>query len=448
MASFTDNPNIQFNPYISQLPVEAMVQVGMQKQQRYDEGVQKIQSQIDNIAGLDIVRDIDKQYLQTKLNELQTNLRTFAAGDFSNFQLVNSVSGMTNQLVKDKNVQNAVSSTAWYRKQAAEMEKAISEGKSSQSNVWDFNDKVSKWMRSNDINYQFRDRYTPYTDVNKKMFEALKALHPNLKETDIPYEKNPDGSLNYAKIAAAMQRVSKETITSGQIENAIRATLTPDDINQLSIDGRYRFREYDTPEKLSVYSTTKFKNQIEDIDKKLTVLNGMLNIASSSPKELDAAKRAIEELSLQKASLNNQLQEELEYIRTSPEEAKAYIYKNGTISQFANAFSWEKNSVQMLTNPVLQAQFEQRRLANDDARLAMAIESHSWEKSKKLLDEEESKLKIEKLRIEPVRPVQPRNVVENPYVETSVLYRNKSAGMEPVRPVQSRKVALNPLAET
>ena len=46
MASFTDNPNIQFNPYISQLPVEAMVQVGMQKQQRYDEGVQKIQSQM------------------------------------------------------------------------------------------------------------------------------------------------------------------------------------------------------------------------------------------------------------------------------------------------------------------------------------------------------------------------------------------------------------------
>ena len=174
MASFTDNPNIQFNPYISQLPIEAMVQVGMQKQQRYDEGVQKIQSQIDNIAGLDIVRDIDKQYLQTKLNELQTNLRTFAAGDFSNFQLVNSVSGMTNQLVKDKNVQNAVSSTTWYRKQAGEMEKAKSEGKSNIANEDFFNSKVSKWLSSNDINYQFRDEYIPYTDVFKKWKDLLR----------------------------------------------------------------------------------------------------------------------------------------------------------------------------------------------------------------------------------------------------------------------------------
>ena len=45
MASFTDNIP-QFNPYVQQLPVEAMVSVGMEKQRRYDEGLQKIQSNI------------------------------------------------------------------------------------------------------------------------------------------------------------------------------------------------------------------------------------------------------------------------------------------------------------------------------------------------------------------------------------------------------------------
>ena len=46
MASWTDNPQAltNFNPYVSQLPVEAMVKVGMQKQQQYDEGIQKIQT--------------------------------------------------------------------------------------------------------------------------------------------------------------------------------------------------------------------------------------------------------------------------------------------------------------------------------------------------------------------------------------------------------------------
>ena len=59
MASFTDIIP-QFNPYVEQLPVETMVAVGMEKQKRYDEGIQKIQSQIDNVAGLDIYKPVHK----------------------------------------------------------------------------------------------------------------------------------------------------------------------------------------------------------------------------------------------------------------------------------------------------------------------------------------------------------------------------------------------------
>ena len=103
MASFTDQI-MQFNPYVQQLPLEAMAQVGMYKQQKYEEGVQKIQSYIDNVAGMDVIRGVDKQYLQSKLNSLGSKLKTVAAGDFSNFQLVNSVGGMATQIVKDPNV--------------------------------------------------------------------------------------------------------------------------------------------------------------------------------------------------------------------------------------------------------------------------------------------------------------------------------------------------------
>ena len=38
MASFTDAIT-QFNPYVAQLPVDAMVKVGTYKQQKYEEGV-------------------------------------------------------------------------------------------------------------------------------------------------------------------------------------------------------------------------------------------------------------------------------------------------------------------------------------------------------------------------------------------------------------------------
>ena len=100
MASYKDSPNLKFSPYVQTLPIEAMAKVGMYKQQRFDEGVKKIQESIDNVAGLDVVRDIDKQYLQSKLNQLGSQLTNVAGGDFSNFSLVNSVNGMTNQIRK------------------------------------------------------------------------------------------------------------------------------------------------------------------------------------------------------------------------------------------------------------------------------------------------------------------------------------------------------------
>ena len=97
---------------------------------------------------MDVLKDVDKAVLQSKLTQLGSDLKKVAASDFSNFQLVNSVGGMATQIIKDPTIQNAVSSTAWYRKQAKEMEKAIQEGKSSQANIYDFTEKSSKWMNS------------------------------------------------------------------------------------------------------------------------------------------------------------------------------------------------------------------------------------------------------------------------------------------------------------
>jgi hypothetical protein len=385
MASFTDQIP-QFNPYVQQLPVEAMVTVGMEKQRRYDEGVQKIQTSIDNVAGLDVIRDIDKVYLQSTLNQLGSNLKMVAAGDFSNYQLVNSVSGMSNQIIKDPNVQNAVSSTAWYRKQSQDMEKAISEGKSSPDNIWDFNQKSGKWLNSQDINTQFRDRYTQYIDVEKKFIDVVKGLHSDLREEDIPYERNADGTLNYQKTAAAMQRISKETVSAAKIENALRATLTPAELEQLSISGRYQFRSYDTPDKLAVYSTTRFNAQIDNNNNRIKQLEGLANLSTSNPTVRKQALDSIKDLNEVNANLRTQLNEEVEYIKSDMDGAKATIYKNGTIAQFASAFAWEQNKSNLLTNPVLEAQHWERNFALDQSRFNLSVRSQNWTEFKGRFD--------------------------------------------------------------
>jgi hypothetical protein len=129
--------------------------LGTQKQKAYEEGIQKIQTQIDNISGLDIVKDGHKAYLQSKMNELGNRLKSVASGDFSNFQLVNSVSGMTKQVASDPIIQNAVASTAKFRKEQSNMEADIKEGKSSPENQWDFNINANNWFQSDDLKEGF-----------------------------------------------------------------------------------------------------------------------------------------------------------------------------------------------------------------------------------------------------------------------------------------------------
>lgn len=394
MASYTDQI-MQNSPYVQQLPLEAMAQVGMYKQQKYEEGVQKIQSQIDKVAGMDVIRDVDKQYLQSKLNQLGGRLKTVAAGDFSNFQLVNSVGGMANQIGKDPTIQNAVASTAWYRKQAAEMEKAISDGKSSQSNIWDFNQKADVWKNSKDLNQGFGGRYTQYVDVNKKFLEVLKSLNPNATQEDIAYELDPvTGKPNFNKISAAMARKGYEGISAAKIENALNATLTPDEINQLSIDARYRFKDYGVPE-LQNHVKRQFEARTATIDSRIEGLEKFSKLKSSSAEMVSTALQSIEDLKKKKAEIEATLPSQLESVAKNPDGAKFSIYKEGYLDSFSDAFSWEKQKVELLSNPVLAAQHWEKEYAISRANLSLAQDKFTWSK---LMDTEN--LKINKAELD------------------------------------------------
>lgn len=384
MASYTDKIPT-FNPYVAQLPVDAMVKVGMYKQQKYEQGLEKIQTNIDNVAGLDIYKDVDQKYLQSKLNQLGNDLRGVAAGDFSNFQLVNSVNGMTNQIAKDENVRNAVSSTAWHKKQSSLIEKAVSEGKSSVQNQWDYNEKAGKWINSETPGEKFSGRYTQYTDVNKKWLEVFKTLHPSITEQDMPYVKNNDGTINYNKTAAAMTRISKETVSEAQIQDALRSSLTPDDLNQLSINGRYDFQDK-TPEQLASYSTKKYEGAVQNYDAYIKQFEGLANMSNADPEVKRQALTSVEYYKKLKEDAKIELSEDLQLSIDNPDAAKANIYKNGAITQFAHAYSWESNKLNVLSNPVLDAEHWEKTNALDNARYNLSVRSQLFSEKKGMHD--------------------------------------------------------------
>lgn len=195
MASYTDAIS-QFNPYVQQLSVDAMAKVGMFKQQQYDQGVQKVQSYIDNVAGLS-VSEKHKPYLQSKLNELGNNLKYVAAGDFSNQQVVNSVGGMATQLVADPVIENAVGSAQQMRKQMADREEARKAGKSSIVNDTALDKQINSWLSDGKLDSSFKGKYRQFIDVDKKLFDIAGKVPEIDSSVDQPYKSDASGNTLY-----------------------------------------------------------------------------------------------------------------------------------------------------------------------------------------------------------------------------------------------------------
>ena len=393
MASFTDAIP-QFNPYIQQLPVEAMVAVGMEKQQRYDQGLQRIQSQIDQVAGLDVVRDIDKQYLQSKLNDLGSKLKTVAAGDFSNYQLVNSVAGMASSVAKDNNVLSAVQATAQYRKEQKFMEEARQKGESAIQNEYDFSRQTNSWLNDSNVGAGFNGRYRKYIDVDKKWLEVMKTLHSDLLEEDIPYAYNPDGTLNVNETAAAMQRISKEGVSAEKIQNALRSSLSPDELEQLNINGRYQFRNINDPAQLATLATSRTASSIAQNTKTIEDLQGALKLYESDPDKYTKAEQGIKSLQEVNETLIAEMNEEIEFIKANPEQAKGLIYKNGAIEQFASSYAWENQKSNLLTNPIRQDEWEAKKYGLSVAAAKRQEDEFSWRKH---MDQLNYQLKLEEV---------------------------------------------------
>lgn len=372
MASFTDK-SPQFNPYIQQLPVDAMTKVGMAKQEQYNEGYQKIQTSIDNIAGLDVVRDIDKQYLQSKLNQLGDNLKEVSAGDFSNFQLVNSVTGMSNKLAKDNNIINAVSSTNAYKRGLAEMNAANKEGKGSPSNDYEFKKGASAWLNSTTVDETFNGSYQPYTDYKKHSLEVIKSLTKDESITDRAFHYDEKGQL---VIDDSVVRQKLAGISPEKIQQALMVGLTPADFKQMEIDGKYQYSNLEGDNFFKAVSDN-YKEKFDAFSAQKEVLTNAID----STTDVGQKSRIQEQI----LALDNTLKgitSEYEGISKTFESgdtdsAKARLHTSNFISGFSRAFSFTETSQTQEANPLA------------DIAMRRDIKNQDWQKFKSQYEQDE-----------------------------------------------------------
>jgi len=334
MASYKDTVPT-FNPYIQTLPVDEMVKVGIYKQQKYDEGIQKIQTNIDNIAGLDVIRDVDKAYLQSKLNQLGNNLTTVAAGDFSNFQLVNSVNGMTNQISKDPNVVNAISSAKTYRKGLEDMDAANKAGKGAASHDWLFRTDANDWLNNQDVTKTFSGGYKQYSNYQKNAEEVIKGLVKNETGKDVAFEYDKNGNMI---VLDAITRTRVSGITPERIKSALMVGLSPNDFQSMQIDGRYNYAN-STPEQFAADINKSYNTDYEKMKQLREVtLNAIDSTKSASQKyklqqQVNSLDKSLKDVQDEYSSVTKT------FAQGDTESAKARYYSTKWMNNFAQTFS-------------------------------------------------------------------------------------------------------------
>jgi hypothetical protein len=260
MASFTDNIQslTNFKPYVQQLPIEEMVAVGQNRQAKYDQGVQKIQSAVDNVAGLDVGRDVDKKYLESKLSELQNNLKSVAAGDFSNYQLVKSTAGMANSISKDPIIQAGVYSSANDKKQLAELEKDRQSGKLTPQAELYYQLKRNAYYNNESLTGEdgspisFSGKYIQSWDIDKNLTEAIKSVGDSKWTTENVFKTDPTTGQPLKDKKTGMPIYSEFAIKeiregrfSENVSAAINTVLSrPEAKQELAMRGVYNYRGY------------------------------------------------------------------------------------------------------------------------------------------------------------------------------------------------------------
>jgi hypothetical protein len=397
--------------------IQEMSAVAQEKQAKYDQGVQKIQGYIDNIAGINVMHDSDKAHIQSALDKLGNNLKVVAAGDFSNQQLVNSVGGMATNIIKDPVVQNAMYSTANIQKQMQLIQDDEQKGISNPYNTAEFNQNLNAYLTTPKAGQKFTDSYFKPRDVWKKLTEVAEKVGVDsdvvkqLFKTDAagnkllrnvvdpitgkvvidPATGKPKQEYDWNPIIATEKLKGKD---AGKVLAAFQNALDANDYRQLAINGKWS-KQGETPLQLKDQIINVTKEQIDFTSNKIDAIKTELykeeQKNNKDQDKIDLLKDQLESFGKSYKNLTDSRDANLALIDTNPNDPsynsklnaiRSSLYTNNFLHSAAKQLSGRDKEIDYSVNPIFTVtqqvkEFNQR--VNQDA-----IHNQQWQLSHNL----------------------------------------------------------------
>lgn len=196
------------------------------KQGKYDANADKIQQTIDTLAGLQLIKGEDQDYLSQRIDGLVDKINSAGALNLSQNGLTRQLNSQIGQVV-DKNVKEAYKSSLNYRDYFAQIEQAKKDGTYNKNNDAYSRQQINRWEKDGQAGTALgRQQYTPYHDYRAEMTEALETMY-----------KNSEQKITSQTEGGYLRTQKFKGLTKEELSHTFNRLLSPEAANQLAIDG-------------------------------------------------------------------------------------------------------------------------------------------------------------------------------------------------------------------
>ncbi|SEW21594.1 hypothetical protein SAMN05428988_3228 [Chitinophaga sp. YR573] len=371
--------------------------VGMQRQQQYEQGVQKVNSYLDSLSGLNIARQVDSDYLQGRIGELAEKVNKVASADWSGRGIVNQVGKLAGIVANDPVIKNAVIGTQKYLKDESDIAEAKKNGKWAPENEWLLRREMSSWMNAPQpgVSYQ-TGGYKPYEDVAAEVIKSWKDAKPNSTLVQRPngdfYAYETVNNETVGKDGRTLIETSVKELRPDQIADQINGLLTGGQREQLAFSGLYQHRNINSPDDLNKLIDGHFKTTEGTYQRLLDNENLEMSLQAGNAGKIAEIKERIAAIEKKRSELSGSKKSYKEAALTNPDGIKSSIYYESWLGGVSNMLGFSETSTKVVDNPSYKAMFEEFKVWADLQKAQMAatvsMAHKSSAKSKKSDDEE------------------------------------------------------------
>jgi hypothetical protein len=261
------------------------------KNAKIEQNYININNSLSGISKLDVIKGVDKDYLQGQLNRTVEEINLLGAEDLSDTRNIMKINTVVNSVLDDKNIKNALVSTQNIRKVQKQWEEINTNPKlshlrhsNSAVNEWFDNQAMNNYLKDNTIGASFgQSKATIGIDTNKLYDDAAKKVQTKLVE-----EKDADGLTKW---------VTKQK-SPAEIQAAVQQAMENNPEALAQEQRNFLFKYKNNPDKIVTDHNDRIDRTIKFNQDKIIEL-GIAQKASTTPENKEAIQKYIDTYSNQ-----------------------------------------------------------------------------------------------------------------------------------------------------